>query len=162
MPVDWADSMKRALPLLLLAGLLTGTEATAAEPVLDEAFFLNSADKADRMGDTNGAVQNYQSAIVYAPNDPLPYLKLGEFYAKRDEAELAQRYYLLALDVEPAYVPALRGLALLDVARGDRAGALEQRELLLRACGASCPEIALVDKALSESTGVLDRNRSTQ
>jgi hypothetical protein len=51
--------------------------------------------------------------------------------------------------VQPAYAPALRGIALLDLAAGDRAGAQAQHEVLLHACGASCPETAQVEKALN-------------
>jgi hypothetical protein len=50
--------------------------------------------------------------------------------------------------VQPAYAPALRGIALLDLASGDRAGAQAQHEVLLHAC-ATCPETAQVEKALN-------------
>jgi hypothetical protein len=43
----------------------------------------------------------------------------------------------------------LEGLALLDLAAGNRAGAVAQHEVLLRACGATCPETAQVEKALN-------------
>ncbi len=44
--------------------------------------------------------------------------------------------------------PALQGLAMLQLAAGNRAGAQAQHEILLRACGATCPETAEVEKAL--------------
>ena len=112
---------------------------------------LRSADDALKTGDTDGAVQLYQSAIIYSPGDPVPYLKLAELYMRDSQTELARQYFALALDVQPAYAPALQGLALLDLATGDRAGAVAQHEVLLRACGASCPETAQVEKALNTS-----------
>ena len=142
--------MRRKWVAVLCIGLFAASGALrAAEPVLDEAHFLKAAEDALKEGDGTGAVQLYQSAIVYAPSDPVPYLKLGEHYASSGEPELAQRYFNIALDVQPAYPPALRGLALLDLARGDRAGAQAQREMLLHACGATCPETTQVEKALS-------------
>jgi Tfp pilus assembly protein PilF len=102
-----------------------------------------------KTGDADGAIQLYQSAIIYAPGDPVPYERLAEFYVRKGQAELAQQYFSLALDVQPAYAPALQGLALLDLAAGDRAGAQAQHEVLLRACGAACPETAQVEKALN-------------
>jgi len=55
--------------------------------------------------------------------------------------------------VEPAYAPALEGLALLDLAAGNRAGAEAQHDILLRACGATCPETAQVERALNADKG---------
>ena len=116
---------------------------------MDEPHFLQAGDEAVKSGDSDGAVQLYQSAIIYAPGDPLPYERLAEQYVHRGQSELAQQYFSLALDVQPAYAPALQGLALLDLASGDRAGAQAQHEVLMRACGATCPETAQVEKALN-------------
>ncbi len=151
---------------LLLSGFAAlaayAAPVLAAEPMLDEEHFLKAAEDAIQTGDLGIAVQLYQSAIVYAPSDPVPYQRLGEFYAKAGQAALAQRYFSIALDVRPTYAPALQGLALLDLARGDRAAAMVQHNILLRACGSACPETAQVEKALNEATSVLDRNRPAQ
>jgi len=42
---------------------------------------------------------------------------------------------------------------LLDLAAGNRAGAEAQRDMLLRACGATCPETAQVERALNADKG---------
>ena len=118
----------------------------------DEAYFLKAADQAVRSGDTESVVQLYQSAIIYAPGDPVPYEKLAEYFVGNKQPELAQRYFSLALDVQPAYAPALQGLALLDLAAGNREGARAQHEILVRSCGANCPETAQVEKALNSAS----------
>ena len=118
-------------------------------PAIDESQLLQAAETAAKGGDAEGAVQLYQSAIIYAPGDPLPYERLAEFYVHTGQAELAHQFFALALDVQPAYPPALQGLALLNLAAGDRAGAQRQHEILMRACGATCPETAQVEKALN-------------
>lgn len=123
--------------------------ADADAPVMSESQFLQAADNAAKGGDKDGAVQLYHSAIIYAPNDPVPYERLAELFAKSGQNELAQQFFALALDVQPAYAPALQGIALLDLATGNRAGAEAQREILMRACGAACPETAQVEKALA-------------
>jgi Flp pilus assembly protein TadD len=125
---------------------LAATEAEA--PLMNESTFLMAAETAVNTGDMDGAVQLYHSAIIYAPGDPVPYERLAEFYVVGGQAELAQRFFAMALDVQPAYAPALRGIALLDLAAGDRAGAQAQHEVLLHAC-ATCPETAQVEKALN-------------
>lgn len=124
----------------------------ASGPVLDESHFLQAAEQAVKDGDSDGAVQLYHSAIIYAPGDPVPYEQLAEFYVHNSQPELAQQFFALALDAQPAYPPALRGLALLDLAAGNRAGAQAQHEILLHACGTSCPETAQVEKALNTGT----------
>jgi Tfp pilus assembly protein PilF len=126
--------------------------AATTGPTTDEPHFLQAADEAAQGGDQDGAVQLYQSAIIYAPGDPIPYERLAEFYVHNGQPELAHQYFALALDAQPAYAPALQGLALLDLAVGDRAGAQAQHEVLLHACGATCPETAQVEKALNIGT----------
>jgi hypothetical protein len=125
------------------------TTSEATGQVFDEAYFLKAADQAVRTADADTVVQLYQSAIIYAPGDPVPYEKLAEYLVNENQPELAQRYFSLALDVQPAYAPALQGLALLNLAAGNRAGAQVQHEILMRSCGANCPETAQVEKALN-------------
>ena len=138
---------------VLIAGFLLAAAtfpaiAQDAATMLDEAHFIQAGDDFAMRGDIDGAAQLFQSAIVYAPRDPVPYHRLGRLYAQNGQPELAHQFFGLALDVQPAYVPALEGLALLDLSIGDRAGAEAQRDLLMRACGASCPETAQVERAL--------------
>jgi len=141
--------MNRLLTAIVLMGAATcAAWAQDASSVLDEAHFLQAGDEFIKRGDLDGAAQLYQSAIVYAPRDPVPYHRLGQLYAQNGKPELAHQFYGLALDVQPAYAPALESLALLDLSVGDRAGAEAQRDLLMRACGATCPETAQVEKAL--------------
>jgi Flp pilus assembly protein TadD len=121
---------------------------TTASAVIDEAALLSAAVDAAKNGDKNGAIQLYQSAIIYSPSDPVPYQRLAQFFAENRETLLAQQYYDLALDVQPVYAPALAGLAILDLAAGDRAGAEAEHDVLLHACGKNCPETAQVEKAM--------------
>jgi Flp pilus assembly protein TadD len=130
---------------------LSGSVALAQpnSPELTPDYLLSQSAEAARTGDLDAAAQYLQSAIIYAPQNPVAYYRLGHLYAQSGMRELAQQYYALALNVEPAYAPALEGLALLDLAAGNRAGAEAQRDILLRACGATCPETAQVERALN-------------
>ena len=153
--------MNRMMVGVLAAAFLGGacgmawaaSEPTTATPVsvLDEAHFLAAGDDASKGGDKDAAIQLYQTAIVYAPNDPVPYARLGHYYADIGQPELATQFFNSALNVQPAYAPALEGLALLALAAGNRAGAQAQHDILVRACGATCPETAMVEKAMKES-----------
>ena len=156
--------MKRTLLLcvcaLFSAGPALAAVATAPQPAADASAaanevsasaeaFLQQADQAARQGNTLAAVQLYQSAIIFAPTDPAGYDRLAQFYATTNQPDMAEKYFGIALDVDPANPPALKGLALLDLAAGDVAGAKKQRDLLVRACGVACPETAQVEKALN-------------
>jgi len=146
--------MDRVIAALLLVGLSSSYAwAQSDSPVFTEQYFLDKALESASLGDLDAAAQLFQSAIIYAPHDPVPYHRLGQLYAKSGQAQLAQQYFSLALNVEPAYAPALEGLALLDLAAGNRAGAEAQRDILLRACGANCPETAQVQRALNADKG---------
>jgi Flp pilus assembly protein TadD len=120
---------------------------------VQRAIFLDQVE-IGQIRRSDAAAQFFQSAIIYAPTDPVPYHRLGQLYARSGQRELAQQYFGLALNVEPAYAPALEGLALLDLAAGNRAGAEAQRDILLRACGATCPETAQVERALNADKGI--------
>lgn len=154
--------MTRISSHLIAAAVLAASAALAVEPtqptvtapvvdVLDTPHFLAAADAAAKQGDKDAAIQLFQSAIIYAPNNPMPYTRLGNFYAGSGQMELASQYYNSALNVQPAFAPALQGLAMVALASGNRAGAEAQHNILLRACGPNCPETAEVGKALSES-----------
>jgi Flp pilus assembly protein TadD len=148
---------RRLIKVVFVAGLMASGAlgpAAAQDPAvpsvpMNEMQFVQAAEDAAKNGDIIGAIQLYQSAIIYAPSDPGPYVKLGELLAHNGQPQSAQRYYGLALEVQPAYAPALQGLALLDLASGDRAGAQAQRDVLLQSCGATCPETGQVEKALN-------------
>lgn len=146
-----------AAAVLAASGAFAGesdTPPTVTAPavdVLDTPHFLAAADAAAKQGDKDAAIQLFQSAIIYAPNNPMPYTRLGNFYAGSGQMELASQYYNSALNVQPAFAPALQGLAMVALASGNRAGAEAQHNILLRACGPNCPETTEVGKALSES-----------
>jgi Flp pilus assembly protein TadD len=143
------DRVFAAVLVVALSGSLAWAQPDTPEaPVLSEQYFLDRASETAKSGDIDAAAQLFQSAIIYAPNDPVPYHRLGQLYAQNGQRELAQQYFGLALNIEPAYAPALEGLALLDLAAGNRAGAEAHRNILLRACGATCPETAQVERAL--------------
>jgi len=146
--------MGRSLVGVLFVAVVASSASRAATdaPLTSETAFLMAAETAVNIGDMDSAVQLYHSAIIYAPGDPVPYERLAEFYVQGGQSELAHQYFALALDVQPAYAPALRGIALLDLAAGDRAGAQAQHEVLLHACGVACPETAQVEKALNPNS----------
>jgi tetratricopeptide (TPR) repeat protein len=146
--------MKRVIAAALLVGLPNSLAfAQADAPILSDQYFLERGSEAAVIGDLDAAAQYFQSAIIYAPANPVAYHRLGQLYARNGQRELAQQFFALALNVEPAFAPALEGLALLDLAAGNRAGAEAQRDILLRACGATCPETAQVERALNAAKG---------
>jgi len=99
---------------VLIAGLLLGAAASPAlaqdaATMLDEAHFIQAGDDFAKRGDVDGAAQLFQSAIVYAPRDPVPYQRLGQLYAQSGQTEIAHQFFGLSLDEQPAYAPALEG-----------------------------------------------------
>ena len=151
--------MKRRFVLSLCAALSAVPAAAAAVVTTAESLtanpgsFLQQADAAAQQGDALAAVQLYQSAIIFAPLDPNGYNRLAELYVTTNQPDLAEKYFGIALDVDPANPLALKGLALLDLAAGDLAGAKKQHDILVRACGVKCPETAQVEKALNAGAG---------
>ena len=118
-----------------------------ATPAPTLSQLMLDAEAAAARGDAVAAVQLYHSAMIHAPLEPAPYVAIAEFYAGSDQPVLAEKYFLIALDLEPVQPRALMGLALLALAAGDRAGAEARHDLLMRAC-ASCPETTQLAHAL--------------
>jgi Flp pilus assembly protein TadD len=121
-------------------------------PAPDPASLLRDAEAASQRGDLIAAIQLYQSAIIFAPTNPVSYNALAQLHAANGQPELAEKYYGIVLDLDPANAPALKGLALLALANGDRAAAHARHQVLLRACGQTCPETGEVAQALGAAT----------
>lgn len=122
--------------------------ASAVTRAEEMAKYLSEAEAAKTKGDVVAAAQLLQSAIIASPADPEPYNRLAELYRGAGVTQLARKYFGIALNIDPTNATALKGIALLDLAAGDRAGAEAQRDLLVRSCGAACPETAQVQQAL--------------
>jgi cytochrome c-type biogenesis protein CcmH/NrfG len=111
--------------------------------------YLREAEAAATRGDRLSAIHLFQSAIIFSPARPEPYLGIAEFYAAGNQAMLAGKYFGIALEVDPANPPALKGLAMLALAEGDIAAAEAHHAILMEACAPACPEAAEVQRALS-------------
>ncbi len=135
---------------LCASPLNAATSTTARED--DQAKLLAAATSAQGKGDLVGAAQLLQSAIITLPSIPGPYNRLAQLYADTGEQALARKYFAIALDIDPTNAVALKGVALLNLASGNRDGALAARDVLRQACGSACPETAQVEKALSGGT----------
>jgi len=133
----------------LFAGALTAFAAPAMAAEAQD--FLQRAEEAANRGERLSAIQLFQSAIIYAPKTIEPYLGIADFYAQTDEPALAEIYYGMALGLEPANPPALKGLGLVALARGDIEEAAANHEILLEACAPRCPEAAELRTAINQS-----------
>lgn len=131
---------------ILLAGLTLPAYAVTKDE--DLARYMAAAGSAQSKGDLVAAAQLLQSAMITSPVATEPYNRLAQLYASAGEESLARKYFAIALNIDPTNAEALKGMALLNLASGDRAGAEAARDLLLKACGKACPETAQVEKAL--------------
>jgi Tfp pilus assembly protein PilF len=122
--------------------------AAPAAPAPSLEMMLRDAQSAAARGDIAAALQLHHTAIIFAPAEPAAYNALAQLHANENQLELAQRYYTIALEIDPANPTALKGLALLELAAGDRASAEARHAILVRACGQTCPETIQVAQAL--------------
>ncbi len=111
--------------------------------------YMRRAEEAATRGDSLSAIQLYQSAIIYAPATIEPYLGIAEFYSNSVQQDLAEKYFDIALELDPANPIAHKGLALIALSQGDVEGAEARHEILNEACAAACPEAAEVRDAIS-------------
>jgi len=69
------------------------------------------------------ALQAAQRFVKKQPNRPLPFQLLGSVYAAKNDSLSARAQFLKALEVSSTYLPAVAGLASLDISAGEPAEA---------------------------------------
>jgi len=141
--------------LFAAALLLAAPEALASAP--RAAQLQTRAEIAAERGDTRAAVTLLHAAVVADPAGASSYVRLGDLYAAMGRANLARKYFAIALTIEPALPAALKGIAMLDIAAGNKAAAEATIEYLATICGPDCPEAAQIQKALTAKADVLDK-----
>jgi tetratricopeptide (TPR) repeat protein len=111
--------------------------------------FLSQSKEAESRGDNQAAIQLYQSAIIYAPATIEPYLGIAKFYAVNTQLDLAEKYFNIVLELDPANPTAHMKLALLALNQGDVESAEARHEILVEACAPACPEATELRDAIS-------------
>lgn len=99
---------------LALAAAQDGLAAIPDSPELIDA--LGQVHSAS--GDYNQAVSTYNKLVALQPNSPAPLMRLAEAYAAQKDTAAAAQYMKRALTVKADYVPAQRGLILIELAAG--------------------------------------------
>lgn len=140
------------LPLLVL-GLSLVPLAPASAKRVDEpsqrasiALAAKGAEAAAR-GDFLEAQRLFETAIVANPANAAAFTGLGAVHEARDQKNLARKYYVIALSIDPSHAPALSRLAHLDLGAGNRSAA-EEGLRKLRAFCAACGETQELARAL--------------
>jgi len=140
------------LPLLVL-GLSLVSLAPASAKRVDEpsqrasiALAAKGAEAAAR-GDFLEAQRLFETAIVANPANAAAFTGLGAVHEARDQKNLARKYYVIALSIDPSHAPALSRLAHLDLGAGNRSAA-EEGLRKLRAFCAACGETQELARAL--------------
>jgi tetratricopeptide (TPR) repeat protein len=103
-------------------------------------------------GDTLGAVQSFESALVYDPDSPYLHTRLAEIHARAGRSAEAQRHLTRALQLDPGFPDAL----LLQAKEQWKAGDPTRAEATLQQCLASNPDLPaayLLYAELLEDTG---------
>ena len=88
--------------------------------------------------------EEYEQSLLFNQDSPGGQLALGSFYYRRGNPIAVERAYLRALELEPAFVPALLNLA--DFRRED--GNEEQAELLLQSALTVAPDSGAAQHAM--------------
>jgi Tfp pilus assembly protein PilF len=140
------------LPLLVLGLSLVSLGAASAKRVDEQsqrasiALVAKGSAAADR-GDLPEAQRLFETAIVANPANAAAFTGLGTVHEARDQKNLARKYYLIALSIDPSHAPALSRLAHLELDAGNRTAA-EEGLRKLRAFCAACGETQELARAL--------------
>ncbi|KAB7740383.1 hypothetical protein F2P47_07585 [Parvibaculum sedimenti] len=104
-------------------------------------------------GDAIRAKRLLEEAIVADPANARALAQLGRYYQSQNQRDAARKYFLFALDVEPAEPDALLGAGKLDLADGKTAEAKDRLRLLRLTC-ATCSQTVALTAALNSTSPV--------
>jgi DNA-directed RNA polymerase subunit alpha len=114
----------------LVRALLDGDQADEAEKAL--AGVAESADReflagrlAEAKGNTEGAINAYESALEKEPEHVEAAFQLGVLLDRIGDDDMAVEYYLVCADVHPHYVPGITNLGILYEERGESNAAID-------------------------------------
>lgn len=65
------------------------------------------------------AEKNYVAAIQEAPSNPIPAYRAGMYYLKKPDVGIAERFFKMALDINPKFIQATSALGSLYLSLGD-------------------------------------------
>lgn len=143
-------------PIAVLAGgaLAAGFAAQAGTEWRDiSQRWLASGSTQARAGNYADARKSLERALVADPGNALALAWLGMTSQKLGDAEAAQKYFRVAMEVDPDQ----RGVWLLagkvDAETGDTSSAKEKLARLQRLCGGDCPEARELDQSIMSVTG---------
>lgn len=120
---------------LALALSASGGFAAPRAPDARAAELIAKGEAALQSGDTQGAIDAFEAALVVDPGYTPTLLRLAEAARASDLQGKAIRYYREALDREPKNVNALAGEGAALAEKGAIAKAKERLALVEKACG---------------------------
>jgi hypothetical protein len=74
----------------------------------------------DANGDLDRALQEYQTVLSHTEEYPQTFNNVAFIYLRRNQLDLAEKYYLLAIRASPRFHPAFYGLYQVETARGNK------------------------------------------
>jgi len=99
------------------------------------------------------ARKSLEKAIVADPANALALAWLGVSCQKLGDAEAAEKYFRIALEVEPDNRTVVLMAGKADLSAGEMADAKEKLARLQRLCGAACPETQELNQLIASSPG---------
>lgn len=147
----------------LISAVLIGVSMPASAQVADDYSAISAklsakAELALSAGDAIAAQADFERALVADPANVGAMIGLGKSHEAVGRTGKGLRYYRLALDMEPNYIPALEAQALAFIKAGfaDRASA--NLTILERLCPETCSARESVAKAINMHTTKLAEN----
>lgn len=130
----WA--VRAAACLLLWAGVSTAAPAE----VLPSEHLVKEGLAALDLHAYDAAVLQFERAVTVEPTNARAFAYLGYAHAQAGRADLAAKYYAIALEIDPAEIKALLWSGQMDVSAQDLPAARTKLTRLERACTAGCEE----------------------
>lgn len=134
-PKQKATYQKRIIEALMRQGKRNEAAQVNAQILKDnpqdtDAQGLEASLMLDR-GDVNRALQELQSVVTRAPDNPVARFNLGRAHAALGQYEQARQMFQKAIELRPDYIMARLALAQLEVTRGEFDPALKAAQAVL-------------------------------
>lgn len=134
--------------VVLLAAAMTGpSPAYSGMGEVSEGLLADGRNLA-QTGDLDGARRLLERAIVADPANALALAWLGVTHNGLGNAQAAEKYFRVAVEVDPDHPRVLYLAALADIDAGARDVARKKLQRLRVICGAECPEAVELARVL--------------
>ena len=141
---------------LCIAFCLSVASASAKDWKRASERLVEAGEASIAAGDFVEAIRTLESAVAADPTNVEAFEALGHAYFGMNRFGQAEKYFLIALEIDPTSADSLAYLGEIDLRKDERQAAADKLARLSRICGVECAEYKRLAGAISRAAPAAD------